>query len=316
MGQSTPHIVFAEPYAPEAIARAEQVARVTVLDRCDEQDLIDAIVDADALLIRTAARITRQVLEHATRLKVIGRGGSGLDNVDLMSARARGIIVVHTPDAATDAVADLALGMMLSLVRGLHAGDRAVRAGAFERARTGNLGRELGAMTLGVIGMGRAGSAVARRCSLGFGMAVVYNDIVDVGPFEFPAVPLSKHELYACSDVVTLHVPLTDGTRLLIDADALRHFRPGSYLINTARGAVVEAHAVAAALRDGRLAGAGFDVFDREPPPLDHPLLTAPNTILTPHLGARTAGAQQRMNAVIEDVIRVLEGNTPTYRAV
>lgn len=315
MRPHTPHIVFTEPYAPEVVARAQEIGRVTVLSDHAEATLCSAVVDADALLIRTATRITRRVLESAPRLQVIGRGGSGLDNIDLIAARQRDIVVVHTPDAATDAVADLAVGLMIALVRGLNTGDRAVRSGRFNEARKAQLGRELRTLSLGVIGMGRAGSAVARRCALGFGMTVLYNDIVDVGPFEFPAASLAKEELFRRADIVSLHVPLTDETRSLIDEAALEQFKPGAYLINTARGEVMDAQAVARALEKGRLAGAGIDVFDTEPPPLDHPLLTAPHTIVTPHLGARTAGAQERMNAVVEDVILVLQGKPPMHRA-
>ena len=315
MSADRPHIVFTEPYDDQARERAARLGRVTQLKQCHPATLIQAVHDADALVIRTATRITRDVLGHAPRLTVIGRGGSGLDNIDLEAARERGITVVHTPDVATDAVADLTVGMILSLIRGICAGDRAIRQGRFNEARAANLGRELSSMTLGVIGMGRAGKAVARRCSHGFRMPVWFNDIVDVGPLDFPATPVTKSELYKKADIITLHVPLTDKTRSLIDATVLAECKPGACLINTSRGAVIDARAVADALHDGRLAGAAFDVFDPEPPPPDHPLLTAPNTLLTPHIGARTLTAQQRMNDVVEDVLRVLRNEPPLHPA-
>jgi len=315
MMEHPPHFLFTEPYSQQAVARVEQVGSATVLDACDEVHLVEAVPLADALLVRTATRVTKRVLDHASRLRVIGRGGAGVDNIDLAAARARGVVVVHTPDAATDAVADLTVGLMLSLIRNLYAGDRAVRSGRFVEGRAGHLGRELGSLTLGVIGMGRAGRAVARRCALGFGMPIVYNDIVDVEALEVSAPSVSKAALYQRADIVTLHVPLTDTTRGLINDEALSLFKSGSYLINASRGAVIDASAVARALSEGRLAGAAIDVFDPEPPPPDHPLLTAPNTLLTPHIGARTHNAQQRMNAVVEDVIGVLNGQPPKHPA-
>jgi D-3-phosphoglycerate dehydrogenase / 2-oxoglutarate reductase len=311
MGPEEWHIVFAEPYGPDSIARARQAGSVTLLDNCNEDTLIRALSDADALLMRTYARITRRILNHATRLKVIGRGGVGLENIDLEAARERGITVVHTPAAGTDAVADLTVGLILSLLRGIHRCDSAVRAGKFHDARNAPLGLDLRTLSLGIVGMGRIGRAVATRCALGFEMPVLYNDIIDVGPFPFDARPVSKDELYAQSDIISLHVPLTDQTRKLINKTALAKLKRDAILINTARGAVVDSDALVAALTGNRLAGAALDVTDPEPLPEDHPLLSLPNTLFTSHIGARTRQAQERMDAVVDDVIRVLRGEQP-----
>ncbi len=291
------------------------VGRVTVLNTCEEAAIQEAVRECDALLVRTTARVTRALLQRASRLRVIGRGGSGLDNIDIIAARERGIAVVYTPEAATDAVADLTVGLMVALVRRIKGCDTAVREGRFAQERARHEARDLQELTLGIVGLGRIGRAVARRCRQGFGMGVVYNDIVDPGPLDFDATPLQKAQLYGSADVISLHLPLTDETRKLIDEKALRRFRSGSFLINTARGAVVDGEAVARALRSGALAGAAFDVLDPEPPPPDHPLLTAPNTLFTPHVGARTRGGLARMDAVVEDVIRVLEGSPAHYPA-
>jgi D-3-phosphoglycerate dehydrogenase len=309
------HIVVAEPYEGSAVSRLEQLGRVTVLDTCDEQALVDAVRDAHALLIRSRACVTRVVLEAGPHLRVVGRGGVGIENVDVQSAYELGIAVVFTPGAATEAVADLTVGLMLDLVRRIHPADAAVRSGHFLDFREASVDRELSELTLGVIGLGRIGKAVARRCRAGFRMNVLYNDIVEPGFIDFVALPVDKAELYRRADVVSLHVPLTDQTRQLIDDAALAGFKHGAILINTARGAVVDGEAVARALNSGHLGGAALDVFDPEPPPPTHPLMTAPNTLFTPHLGARTHRGLARMNDVVDDVVAVLRGEQPRFCA-
>ena len=309
------HFVLAEPFDAAAVERLRGAGEVTVLDAHDEESLKTAVRDCDALLVRTYSKVTRAVLDQASRLKVIGRGGVGLENIDLDAARERGIPVVYTPAAATDAVAELTIGLMIALVRQIMAGDAAVRRGGFEQARRTTCTHELSELTLGVVGLGRIGKAVARRCRHGFGMRVVYNDIIFPGWMDFPATALEKDELYNVSDVVSLHVPLTDETRNLIDATALAGFKPDAVLINTSRGAVVDSDALAHALATDQLAGAALDVFDPEPLPPDHALIKAPNTLFSPHVGARTVDGLARMNDVVEDVIRVLNGLPPLYPA-
>jgi D-3-phosphoglycerate dehydrogenase / 2-oxoglutarate reductase len=307
------HIVVAEPYGPAAIERLATVGRVTALSSCDESSLMAAVPDADALVVRTGSRVTRQVIERAGRLKVIGRGGTGLESIDLEAATERGIKIVYTPQASTDAVADLTLGMILALIRNFRTCDGAVRTGKFKAVREAQSAPELHELTIGIIGLGRIGRAVARRCRVGFGARVLYSDIVAPGLLDFVAEPRDKIDLYREADVVSLHVPLTEQTRNLINAEALNRFKRGAYLVNTSRGAAVDLAATAEALRTGRLAGVALDVFDTEPLPPDHPLLRAPNTFLTPHIGARTSASLSRMSAVVEDVIRVLEGRQPEF---
>jgi phosphoglycerate dehydrogenase-like enzyme len=313
MSRGAWHILFADPFDDATMTRAESAGRVTRLDSPDAATLRKAVKDCHALVVRTATSVTRDLIEAAPQLRVIGRGGVGLDNIDLEASAERGITVVYTPHAATDSVADLTLGLMLALLRDLPRCDRTVREGAWRNTRDALCVRELHECTVGIVGMGRIGRAVARRCRHGFGCRILYNDIVDVGWLEVAAERASKIDLYAAADIVSLHVPLTDATRNLIDAEALARFKPGVLLINTARGAVVDSGALADALNDGRLAGAGLDVLDVEPPPADHPLLTTPNCVLTPHVGARSACSLARMNDVIDDVIRVLHGETPQY---
>ena len=315
MPERRPRIVLAEAFDAPAVEKLRAVGEVVVLDACDEAQLKEAVTDCDALLVRTRTTVTRAVIESSPRLRVIGRGGVGLENIDVDAARERNIAVVYTPHASTDAVADLTVGMMIALLRNIRGYDAMVRKGHFWEARGGSCSREMSELTLGIVGMGRIGRAVARRCRNGFGMAVIYNDIVSPGWLDFVAKPVTKDQLYANADVVTLHVPLTDSTRNLIDAAALSGFKNGAILINTSRGGVVDSLALAESLAAGTLAGAALDVFDPEPLLADHPLMLVPNTIFTPHIGSRSVAGLARMNDVVEDVVRVLQGRSPLYPA-
>jgi len=307
-------IVVAEPFERSAIDKLRALGEVIELGACDEAALLSAVADCDALVVRTAAEVTRKVIEAGMRLKVIGRGGVGLDNIDLDAARERGVSVVYTPAASTEAVADLTIGFLIALVRDFRSVDAEVRAGRFAEARRQAMARDVSDLTLGIVGLGRIGKAVARRARA-LGMRVLYCDIVAPGWVDFVAERTDLDGLLAESDVVTLHVPLTDATRGMIDAASLRRFKPGSFLINTSRGAVVDHMALAEALATGRLRGAALDVTEPEPLPLDHPLLHTVHTLLTPHLGAKTGLGQARMNAVVDDVIGVLQGRPPRFPA-
>jgi D-3-phosphoglycerate dehydrogenase len=308
-------IVVSEPLSSDALARLRAAGEVVELAACDEPTIAAAVGEADALVVRTASRVTRRVIDAGSRLRVIGRAGVGLDNIDVAYAKQRGITVVYTPAASTQAVAELTIGLMLAAVRRIAAYDARVRAGEFAEMRRAATGYELAGRTLGVVGMGRIGKTVAKIAHAGLGMNVVYNDIIDVAPLPVPARELDKPALYAAADIVSLHVPLTPLTERLIDAAALAQFRPGAYLINTARGSIVDAVAVAAALHAGRLAGAAFDVFDVEPPPPDHPLRAAPNCVLSPHAASRTPAGIASMDSVVDDVIAVLQGRPPRFPA-
>lgn len=281
----------------------------------NEASLIDAVANADALVVRTSVRVTGRVIEAGKRLKVIGRGGVGLDHIDIPAARRRGITVVYTPEAASDAAAELTVGLMIALERKIATGQQMLRAGQFAEAREVCIGRGLAGLTLGIVGMGRIGRRVGRIAGLGLGMRVMYNDLVAIDGLDIPAEPVAKERIWSECDVVTLHVPLTDQTHQMINAAVFVEFKPTATLINTARGAVIDAQAVADALSQGRLAGAAVDVFDPEPPPPDHPLLSAPNVLLTPHIAARTHDGLARMNAVVDDVIAVLESRPPRFAA-
>ncbi len=315
-----PHIIVTEGVNDDAMRRLQDASEVSTLPRCDQAALLEAVRQADALVIRTYSEITPEIIAEAARagrLKVIGRAGVGLDNVDVPAALAAGIAVVHTPAASTIAVAELVVGFVVAMQRRVVELDRKLRGGEFAALRKGMpKNMELRHQTLGVIGMGRVGRAVSTQLHHGLGMRVIYHDIREVGWLPFVAEPRpSAEEVYAEADVVTMHVPLTARTRGMVNAAALARFKPGAYLVNTSRGPVVDAAALAAALQEGRLAGAAIDVYDPEPPPADHPLLAAPNCILTPHIASRTFEALTAMNDVVDDVIAVLQGRPPRHPA-
>lgn len=306
MSPAKPRVLLADRLDDDAERRLAAGAEIVRPTAPDEAGLCACLGDCDALIVRTHTRVTRAVLQAGRRLKVIGVTGVGLDQVDLAAAAGQGVVVLNTPEAASDAVAEFTVGLMLQLVRPIQRLAEAYRRGEFVPARRRPHGVELRDLTVGIVGMGRIGSRVGRICSAGFGARVLYNDIVEVGPFAFPAEPVDKSTLWALSDIVSLHVPLTDLTRGLVNAEALRRFRPSAYLINTARGAVVDTAALAAALHAGHLAGAALDVTEPEPLPADHPLLTMPQCTITPHVAARTHAGLRRMQAVVDDVLDFL----------
>lgn len=272
------------------------------------------IGEADALVIRTAGVIDAELMDHAPRLKVIGRHGVGYDQVDVPAATARGIQVVYTPGANTEAVCQHAIALMIGLSKHFPMQMKALVEGRY-LDRTKLVGRDLNGRTLGIVGFGRIGRRVGEVAYQGFGMEVLYNDIVPIST-EAEARAGAKRvelgELLERSEYVSLHVPLDASTRRLIDREALARMRPDAILINTCRGPVVDERAVAEALDEGRLWGFGADVFDIEPPPSDHPLIGRLDCMLTPHSAAQTVESLRNMAVgVATDVLGVLRGEPP-----
>jgi glyoxylate reductase len=257
----------------------------------------------DGLLALLTDRIDASLIESCPDLRVISNYAVGSDNVDLEAAAARGIPVGITPDVLTEATADLAFAGLLAAARRLPEALAAVREGRWQTWEPDwLLGHDVHGATLGIVGYGRIGRAVARRAE-GFSMRILAT----------PRVPLD--ELLARSDAVTLHVPLTSETRYLIDADALARMKPTAILVNTARGGVVDQHALARALHRGEIAGASLDVTDPEPLPPDHPLLDAPNLLVLPHIGSATHTARERMaDLAVDNLLAGLAG-TPLPHA-
>ncbi|HEU4884731.1 MAG TPA: D-glycerate dehydrogenase [Longimicrobium sp.] len=274
----------------------------------------DALEDAEALLCLLTDRVDAELLDRAPRLRIVANAVVGYEHVDRDACRAREIAVTNTPDVLTDTTADLAMALILSAARGLPQAERTLHAGEFHGWGFWDyLGADLNGRTLGIFGMGRIGRAVARRAAP-FGMRVIYHSRTrhsakDEAELGVECVDFDG--LIARSDILSLHAPLTPQTRHVIDADVLRRMRPGSFLVNTARGALVDEAALVDALRDGPLAGAGLDVYEREP--IIHPgLLQLPNVTLLPHVGSATRETRTRMAVLAaRNVHAVLTGQPP-----
>ncbi len=283
----------------------------------DDPGFDAALPTAEALVVRTYTRVNDAMLDKAPKLKVVGRGGVGLENIDVKACRKRGVEVVYTPSANTLAVADFCIGYMLQLLRPwCFFRDQVYTPQEFKRLRNDERGVELHDLTLGILGMGRVGRRLSRIAANGFGMKVIYNDIIDVQKeLDFPATPVDKETLYRDSDVLSLHVTMIPGNENMVGAKQLAMMKPTAILINSARGEVLDAHALADALKKKTIAAAAIDVFSPEPPTSDFPLLGLKNALLTPHLAARTHSAIENMSWVVRDVIAVLKGEKARFPA-
>jgi D-3-phosphoglycerate dehydrogenase len=275
------------------------------------------LAHADGLCVRTYTQVNEALLALAPRLKVVARGGVGLENIDVPACRKRGIEVVYAPDANTLAVGDFIFGYLLQLLRPWNFfKDHAYEPKEFKRIRDTVRGRQLNELTIGIIGMGRVGRRVGHIAALGFGMTVIYNDLVDVADkLDFPATSVDKPTLYHTADILSLHVDMRPGNRNLVGKEQLAMLKPTAVVLNTSRGEVLDAAALADALRAGKVYGAALDVYAPEPPAPDFPLLGLDRVLLTPHLAARTTTAMENMSWVVRDVIEVLEGRVPKYPA-
>ncbi|MGI0150103.1 MAG: hydroxyacid dehydrogenase [Thermoplasmata archaeon] len=299
-----------DPAALEALRKSHDVD--VDVQELDAKELLAAIPVYHALIVRSRTKVTKDVLSRGRQLKVVGRAGVGVDNIDVQEATARKIAVVNAPTASTVSVAELALGHMVSLLRHLTDADRSVKAGKWEKARFE--GRELFGKTLGLLGSGRIGAEVAKRAQA-FGMRVIAHD-----PYLPPATAeglgirlVDQGPLFREADVLSVHAALTPETRGLIGASQLAKMKREAILVNCARGEIVDEAALAEALRSGRIAGAAIDVFAKEPP-AGSPLLNAPNIVFTPHLGASTVEIRARAGAVVaEQVMKVLNGQRPDF---
>jgi D-3-phosphoglycerate dehydrogenase / 2-oxoglutarate reductase len=267
------------------------------------ETLIAELADADGLVVRSATRVTDDLLSHAPRVRVVGRAGVGVDNVDLDAATHRGVVVMNTPGGNATSVAEHALALMLSLARSIPQLNSAMHAGRWEKS--GAAGAELRGKTLGLVGLGRVGAEVARRAR-GFEMRVLAHDPYmspeRAAEWEVELVPLK--DLLEKSDFVSLHTGLSEATRGMINAETLAQMKRGARLVNTARGELVNEAALAEALRSGHLAGAGLDVFETEPPPKDSPLMAMANVIATPHVAGSTTEAQEEVGVQIAQQVR------------
>lgn len=278
--------------------------------KLSEDELASIIPEYDGLVIRSGTKVTKKILDAAKKLKIIGRAGVGVDNVDLKVASERGIIVVNSPEGNTIAAAEHTIALMLSMMRNIPEAYSSLKAGKWERSKF--TGSEVYGKTLGIVGLGKIGSHVARIAS-SFGMRVVGSDpfVSDEYAKELGVELRSQDDLFKEADIITVHVPKTKDTENMINAEKIKMMKDGVRIINAARGGIVNEADLAEALKSGKVKAAAIDVYTKEPPEKDNPLLSAPNCLTAPHLGAATEEAQVNVAIdVIEQIIEVLKGGT------
>lgn len=266
-------------------------------------ELVTALQGCEGLVVRSETRVTDALMSSAPQLKVVGRAGVGVDNIDVAGATARGIVVMNAPDGNTITTAEHTMALLISLARQVPQANSSLRSGRWERKSF--VGVELQGKTLGIIGLGRIGRAVASRARA-FGMScVAYDPFIaaeQAHDLEIEVAPLD--DVFARSDFLTVHTPLTAETRAIVNADAFQKMKRGVRIINCARGGLIDEAALAEAIKSGIVAGAALDVFEKEPPPADHPLFALPSVIATPHLGASTTEAQEGVAFTVAEQMR------------
>ena len=295
----------------QSILRAS--ADVDARDSTSAEDLIKLVGAYDALVIRGQTRVTADVLDAAARLKVIGRSGVGVDNIDLDAAKKHNVTVVNAPTSTTVAVAELAFGLLLALARDLPRADASMKRGEWVKRQFE--GVELNGKTLGIIGFGRIGMEVGRRAAA-FGMNVIIYDpnVSEHELVDSNAEPVSLQDLFAWSDFISLHLPLNVQTRDLLGPMAFSQMKDKVHIVSTARGGIIDESALLDALRSGKVAGAALDVFEKEPPGLTE-LISHPRVITTPHIGAQTAEAQARAaEDIAHEVLSALQGQALRWK--
>ena len=309
------NILAADGIANEGIDLLKKNFAVEVRDKISHDELLEIIPQFDALIVRSASKVTSDVLERATRLKIIGRAGVGVDNIDVESATERGIIVINSPDGNTIAATEHTFAMMLAVSRNIPQANASMHNGAWDRKKF--VGVELRNKILGIIGLGKIGAGVAKRAQ-SFDMSVVaYDPFVSEERAKNLGVKLVDLDaLFKTADFITVHMPLTNKTRNMIALEQMKLMKPTVRLINCARGGIINEHDLATALTEKLIAGAAIDVFENEPLAEDSPLRTSPNIILTPHLGASTVEAQIGVSVDVARGIIDALNNRPVATAV
>ncbi len=300
-----------------------QQASVWLAGRCklivcayDDPTFADVLADAAGLVVRTYTDVDEKLLRAGTKLRVVGRAGAGLDNIDLEACRVRGIEVVYTPDANTQAVVEYVVGLLADVLRPRITLSTPVDRGQWKQLRAETLGRrQMSELTLGILGLGRVGKRLA-EVARALGCPVIYNDLLDIPPSQrFGAEPAPVDRLFEDSDVISVHIDGRESNQHFVGVELLGRMKSDVILINTSRGFVVDSSALAAFLREHPQAQALLDVHDREPFDASYPLLGLPNARLYPHLASRTEHAMLNMSWVVRDVVAVLEGEVPQYPA-
>ena len=275
---------------------------VVDLSELPKDELIEKVEDLDAIIVRSATKVRKEMIDRAKNLKVIGRAGVGLDNIDVEYAKSKGIKVINTPGATSISVAELTIGHILSVIRKIAYGDREIRNGAWPKKMC--KGIEMYGKTLGIIGFGRIGKEVAKRAKA-FGMKIIYYDVHRVSEEverELGIEYRNLDTLLSESDIVTLHVPLLPETKHMINRERIEKMKDGAILINAARGGIVDENALYKALKSGKLYGAALDVYENEPPN-DSKLLELDNIVMSPHIGAQTKEGQKRAGIEIGEKV-------------
>jgi D-3-phosphoglycerate dehydrogenase len=307
-----PKVLVADSISPKGVELLESGGQllVQVKTGLKEADLVAIAADYSAIVVRSQTKITAKVIDAAKQLKVVGRAGVGVDNVDVDAATRRGVIVMNTPGGNTISTAEHAFSLLVSIARNIPQADASVKAGKWDRKSFE--GVELHGKTIGIFGMGRIGTEVARRV-MAFGMrAVAYDPYLSPSRARSLQVELFEDldQVLAQSDFVTMHMPLTAETKHIINAERISKMKRGARIVNCARGGLIDEQALMEALKSGQIAAAALDVYETEPPPSDFPLRSFANVVFTPHLGASTAEAQESVGIEIAEAIRsiLLEG--------
>ncbi|MCP8310040.1 MAG: D-2-hydroxyacid dehydrogenase [Candidatus Methylarchaceae archaeon HK01B] len=303
MERVTPKVLICDSFSEKGIEMlSSESFDITYLPKITSQDLLSKVHEYDVLIVRGRTKITKEVISKGKNLKIVGRAGVGLDNIDLESAKSWGIKVLNTPMASTDAVAELTIGLMLALSRGIVQGDAGIKQGKWLKHEL--MGSELKGKTLGVIGMGRIGTKVARLAKA-FGMKILAFDIIKLSEellYELEAKTVPLDELLTSSDFITLHVILTEDSYHMINEERLSKMKRTAYVINASRGAVIDEKALLNALKSGSIKGAALDVFEVEPP-ISSELVKLQNVVTTPHIGAQTKEAQELAATLLAEKI-------------
>lgn len=307
-------VIVNEKVSPDALNILRKAAEVVYIPSGDHEEIKKALHDITAIMLDTTIKFTGELMDSAPNLKVISRTGTGVDNVDVPAATERGILVLHTPDANTVTVAEHTVALIGALTKHLLFLDSETRKGKFKVARRYYLPVDLDGKTLGIIGYGRIGKQVARKCMAAFNMKVIIfdpyisDDVIAPGVIRYT----DERKVYQEADIVSLHVPMTDETRNHVGENLLSLMKPSAYLVNTARGNIVDEAYVCKMLDEGRLAGAGFDVLANEPPLDDELFLKNPKTIVSPHSAALTNECTVRVACeAAQGIVDYLEGRMP-----
>jgi len=307
-------ILLYEDMHEEGKALLRQKGEILFARSLEEDSLINEVKEIHGIIIRANGKVTRKMMESAPELKVVGRHGVGVENIDLEAATEKGIWVVNTPDANDISVAEHFFGLALILSKMLKKADIALREGRFE-ARYQYIGNELHGKTLGILGFGRIGRAVGRIGHKGFDMKILYYDALryEETEKELKATKVSLKEVLSESDYISINLPMLPETKGLLGGREFGWMKPSAFIINLARGPIWDEKVLHQVLKEKKIAGAGSDVYELEPASKGHPLFELENFVGTPHMAAHTEEALRRMSLVAEDVIRVLEGKTPVH---